>query len=191
MQYVLEFLSTLIWQAMLVAGLYFFRREVAGLLAKVASIKFGDAEVSFQEPADDAEAEPVSAPEVEVRTIGPGGFLTPEGVIQLIRDSDAVPGDDSPIAPPFLLFRTSKQRTWLVRTPNHLVCVLDDESTRARGRLVQWRLPLGQVTPIRAREKRRGTGRIDLGPRKGWLYSTTLHPDPEDLEREVEALAAA
>jgi hypothetical protein len=181
-----DFISTLIWQLIVLGVLFAFREQLKALLGRIATLKVGDTEMTFQEPADDAEKAGESV-EVKVRTIGPGGFLTAEGVGQLVSESDVLePTED--VCETFLLFRTGKQRTWLVATSKSLLCILDDENTRSRGRLIQWRLPLSATEPIHAREHKAGSGLIDIGPRKRWYYSTTLHPDPKELERDVESL---
>ncbi len=180
----LEFLSVLIWQGIVVGTVLIFRTELRALLGRLARLKIGDTEVNFQEPATDAQ--PLgAAPEVEIRAIGPGGFLTSEGVLQVVRDTESTADGDGPIGDPLLLFQTSQQKTWLVRTPQNLVCLLDDERTRAKGRLVQWLLPTSLASPVRARAHKATAGLLDIGPRRNWLYSTDLHPHPDRLERDI------
>lgn len=181
-----EFISTLIWQGIVVGVLWFFRNQIQALLARLATLKVGDTEMTFQEPTADAEMEEESV-EVKLRAIGPGGFLTADGVEQLVSES-ALTHHDETVRETFLLFRTERQRTWLVTTSRSLYCILDDENTRADGRLIQWRLPLSAAQPIRAREHKPGAGLLDVGPRKRWLYSTSLHPQPQELERSVASL---
>ncbi|MEM9303390.1 MAG: toll/interleukin-1 receptor domain-containing protein [Pseudomonadota bacterium] len=92
------------------------------------------------------------------------------------------------------LFRTRKQRTWLVRThDNALFCLLDSADTRAADRLLQWRIALYLGITVRVREKSRfaKSGLVDIGKRQNWLYSKQLHPDPFAFEAELRALVQA
>jgi len=179
-----DFLSTLIWQLIVVVALLSFRSEFKGLLVRVARLKVGDTEVTFQGHAEDApKAVPAPAPGAAPE-VGPGGFLTKNGVTSLINQSGLADQNEGDLDL-LLLFRTAKQRTWLVAGTVHLFCVLDDASTRASGRLIQWRLPHGEVSPIGTRPYKEGVGLLDLGPRKGWLYSYTLHPHADDLVAQV------
>lgn len=71
-----------------------------------------------------------------------------------------------------------------------LFCILDDERTRASGRLIQWHMGLDDATPVRARPYKSGSGLLDIGQRRNWLYSTELYPVPGELEDAVERLLA-
>lgn len=124
---------------------------------------------------------------MEVQAIGPGGFFTKEGVRQLVENSGMVaPGEA--VSDAIVIFRTPKQRTWLVATDRQLFCVLDDDDTRASGRLIQWRLSHDEARPVRAEVLNYRIGGLRVGPRSKWLYSRELFPDAEDLERAVEQL---
>lgn len=100
----LDFFSTLIWQLIVVFLLLAFRSQIAALLARVASFKVGDAEFTFQSPAEDAA--PATETKVEVQSIGPGGFFTKAGVKQLVAGSGMLQGDDA-VRDSLLIFRTS------------------------------------------------------------------------------------
>ena len=190
-----EFFSTLIWQLIVIGVLLFFRRQIGGLLARMAHFKVGDTEVTFQVPVDDAPvppAAPADAPAAAAHApkasrSDPDGFLTRSSVLATVQDSGLI-GEGESVVEPFLLFRTNKQRTWLVTSTRNLFCILDDENTRASGRTIQWREPLERLTSVGTRSYREAVGRLDIGPRSGWLYSTSLHPSPSALTADVEAL---
>jgi hypothetical protein len=98
---------------------------------------------------------------------------------------------DEQVQRAFLLYQTSAQQTWLVLTNRKVFCILDDERTRASGRLIQWRLPLEDAQPVRAHLSDRGSPVIDIGLRKDWLYSTKLHSSPHALEKDLTAAVLA
>jgi hypothetical protein len=132
-----------------------------------------------------------SAPVADViDMVAPGGFLTEKGLDHLLATSGMMHPDEE-IEEHLLLLRTKKQRTWLVSTDRSLFCLLDDEKTRARGRVIQWKQPLRAVedTFVRAKSRNENTGLVDVGNRRNWLYSHSLHADPEQLKRRIEKLA--
>jgi hypothetical protein len=73
-----------------------------------------------------------------------------------------------------------------------MICILDDAKTRKSGRLIQWRQPITDIKDVRARVGREsGAPVLDIGRAKGWLYSTALHPDPQELEEKIRSLIPA
>jgi len=141
-----------------------------------------------QLPAPILTAGPASASGPREESRPDGTFYTWLGIQEMIRKS--IPADES-IEKGLLIFRTKKQRTWLVATTSRLFCVLDGEKTRARDRLIQWREPRGEITTINARERSSSklTGLVDIGTHRNWLYSKRLHPDPDRLVELVRDLA--
>jgi hypothetical protein len=183
----LGFLSTFLWQMLVLFVLLMFRSELRALLRKLAKLKFGETEFIFQL------AEPGAVPlpkEALLRTavtlVGEGGFLSVEGIRQIALSSVEV-GDEI-VNGMLMIFETPRQRTWLVATTLNLVCILDDEKTRASGRLIQWKLDLKKTEPIFARPDKGLVGLLDIGERKNWLYSRDLFSSPEELERHVKSL---
>lgn len=75
-----------------------------------------------------------------------------------------------------------------IATNKRLFCILDDEKTRNSGRLIQWRSSLESAEPISARSHKSGVGLVDIGPRRNWLYSESLHPARDQLEQDVRAM---
>jgi hypothetical protein len=112
------------------------------------------------------------------------GFYTEEGLDQLLAASGKL-SDDEVIYKKLLLFRTRKQLTWLVATNQNLFLLLDDEKTRIGEHVIQWHQPLSEATPVRAYPALKGKHVIDIGTRKRWLYSHTLHPNPKELVEKV------
>ena len=54
---------------------------------------------------------------------------------------------------------------------------------------MQWRIPLGEARPVNIRPGTgKLTGRLDVGSRRGWLYSQREHPDADELKAAVEQL---
>lgn len=186
----LTFCSTLLWQIIVVAIAYKYREELSNLLDKrLAKIKIGNTEIDFRQE-ESAEAEsPGGEFEKQIQTDYKDGFFTKKGISQIIEKS-ALKNPKEKVIDLFLLFKTSKQRTWLVFTNERLWCILDSEKTQTNKRLIQWKLYYDEITRINAKESARKSGRmlVDIGPRTNWLYSPSLHPDQEDLENEIRSL---
>jgi hypothetical protein len=132
----------------------------------------------------------VSGASEVVHLVAPGGFLTEHGIRHVLETSGLLaPGEV--IREHLLLFRTKTQRTWLVGTTASIYCLLDDENTRAKGRVVQWQQPVQAAKEVYARPKSKAkiAGVVDIGRRRNWLYSLSLHPDPQQLEHRIQQLA--
>ena len=135
------------------------------------------------------EEEVVEAPTRNLILTGPlevNGYYTPAGVIDFIlRSSYLFPGEE--VLEVLPLFRTKRQRSWLISTNQALFCVLDDAKTRARQGLVQWREPLQDIHNVRPRPRahKKHSGLVDIGRRQNWLYSFSLHPNPDELRADI------
>lgn len=114
-------------------------------------------------------------------------FYTDEGLDQLLVASGKLSYDEV-IYKKLLLFRTRKQRTWVIATNQNLFLLLDDEKTRIGERVIRWHQSLPKAIPVRAYISKNGNHVIDIGTRKRWLYSKTLHPNPEELVENVETM---
>ena len=188
LQAILPCISTLVWQIIIAVALIYFRVEIMALIDRVASLKVGDWEVAFQPIAPEATS-PGGEAETELEMLGPGGFFTREGIAQLIQKSGLIePGER--VEDSLQIFQTKKQHTWLITTNGHMFCVLDDENTRDSGKLIQWRITLEQAEPITVIAHKPTVGLVSIGPRKNWLYSRSLHANPDELKREIEAMVA-
>jgi hypothetical protein len=183
---VLGFLSALVWPIVAFCAIYMFRDEFAQLLRGIKSFKYPGGEVSIQR-VDPEAIRPKRESATQERYIDPVGFYTKAGLARLVMESGLVT-DDERVVDQLLLFETPRQHTWVIATSRQLVCILDDENTRATGRLIQWRLPLDQATPIRARTSERGNAVVDIGTKRSWLYSRHLHSDEQLLEGDIMTL---
>jgi len=187
----LAFISTLIWQLLIVLLVWAFHGQLANLFERLSKLRIHGLEAELQAPV--ASAEPIKPTGEAARVLelrDPSGFFTRDGVRQLISDSGLVVTGEE-VHDPLLIFRTNAQHTWLVGTNRQMFCVLDDKGTRKSGRLIQWRLSLEGTQPVKARRYKRTVGLLDIGPRKEWLYSTALYPEPKDLETAVSGILSA
>ncbi len=185
----LTFVSTLIWQLLIVYFLWSYRGVLEEVFRRLSKLKVAGFEGEFQQQSSSATTLPPTT-SVEIKNIDVDGFFTIDGLKQLIRGSGLLQPDEE-VRETLLLFRTKKQRTWLVSTSRSLFCVLDDAITRKGGTLVQWRQPIAGIRDIRARLGRKSEQPVvDIGTAKGWLYSVSLHPDPIELETEIRSLLA-
>jgi len=182
----LGFISSLIWQTIIVVVLVYLRREIADLFRNIATLKIKDFEFAFQAVSPDAES-PKGDAAAELLAIGPGGFLTKEGVRKVVGSSELTESGEK-VNQDLLIFSTRKQRTWLVSTDKKLFCLLDDDSTRTSGRIIQWVLKKEDAKPIEASKYKWTVGLLSVGLRKNWLYSTRLFSKPEDLQKKVAEL---
>jgi len=92
------------------------------------------------------------------------------------------------------VFETSDQTTYLKVTNNGLGCYLDDSRPGKRSGH-QWTLTKSQAKEILSNRDYRvysgyklHSGLFSIGPRKNWLYSKKLYPEPTLLELEIERL---
>lgn len=98
------------------------------------------------------------------------------------------PGDKA-----LTIFKTSNQETKLVASTSGLVCELEDKRPNRGG--TQWVLSPNEVEEILERSlysvhpgPKARVGTVNIGPRRGWLYSKRLHPDPDYLLNELRSL---
>ena len=92
-----------------------------------------------------------------------------------------------------LVFRTSKQKTWLAVTQQGLSCRIDDTRPGKGG--AQWVLPRTEAKAILesgAYHINPGykvrTGTFTVGSRQNWLYTKALFPEPDYLEAVLKKL---
>lgn len=184
----LSFLSTLIWQLMVIGLLIYFRGHLKDLFHRITRLKVGETEAIFQKHADDAKA-PGGAASEELARFDQDGFFTSKAIAALVEESSLVEYGEIVVGVPLLIFSTRRQHTWLVATRRQLFCLLDDERTRGSQRLIQWNIPLPDEKDLATRPRKSGPGHvIDIGPRRGWLYSDWLFPVPQVLIEKVSQL---
>jgi len=92
-----------------------------------------------------------------------------------------------------LVFKTSKQETWLSVSNQGLSCRIDDTRKGKGGQ--QWTLTKTQVTEILNTNTyhvnpgyKVKTGTFTIGPRRNWLYSKVLFPEPDYLHGVLKQL---
>lgn len=93
-----------------------------------------------------------------------------------------------------IVFKTSTQSTKLKATKNGLECYLQDIRPQKESGL-QWTLTTEQAEKILTSRNYRVypgyklySGVFSIGPRKNWLYSKMLFPEPSLLELELEKI---
>jgi hypothetical protein len=182
----LHFLSTLLWQAVIVWVLYFYRKEVRDFLLRVTGVKILGTELTapIQQPSTSATKVEETLRSSSERDAE--GFYTKTGIMQLVQDTS--PRGEA-VVDALLIFKTPKQHTWLVATQEKLYCVLDDADRRKTGELVQWALPLGDAEPISVKSSDEPTyGFLDIDDQTYWYYSRDLFPLPAALTSAISEL---
>ena len=92
-----------------------------------------------------------------------------------------------------LVFKTSKQKTKLKATSQGLECHLEDKREGKGGH--QWTLSKHAVQNILSSGGysvnpgvKATVGTFNIGPKRNWLYSKALFPDPDYLRNEIKQL---
>jgi hypothetical protein len=183
---VLTFISSLAWPAVVIFAVWHFRIQIAQVLLNIIYIKTPFCDFEFQQQ-DSHAIKLVKAIATQEKYIDSRGFYTRDGLSQLITKSGFVQEEEK-IFDMLLLFDTPKQHTWIVSTNRQLFCILDDENTRSSRSMIQWKMPLNEAEPIRARASAKGNPVVDIGQRKSWLYSRLLYPSEEILEKSINRL---
>ena len=101
-----------------------------------------------------------------------------KGIIRTSKNYSSEENTDS--AEALLIFKTSKQRTWLIATDKRLYCVLDDY--RKPQPSVMWSKKRDNIFSqgnmslnIQTRDYKQNTGLVDIGTdHKDWLFSKSL-----------------
>jgi hypothetical protein len=129
--------------------------------------------------------------------LGTGQFKTTNEVIKLISTSPKYGSAQQGFsdANALLIFQASKQQTWLVATRSRLYCVLDDVERNFTR--IQWRISKEQLIAdktftlsIITHDNTERIGTVDIGERKGWLYSKKLfasEPITESIKRLIRS----
>ncbi len=106
--------------------------------------------------------------------------------VQEVEPSAAQDVEDDAELTKVIVFRTSKQKTYLEITERGLECHLDDSRPNKGGH--QWTLSKTQIQEILKNSDysvspgaKARTGLFSIGQRKNWLYSKALFPEPEYL----------
>jgi hypothetical protein len=160
-----------------------FRKEVRIFISGIKNIKYPGGEISTQLEDPDA-PEPTIESSKQAEIYDPRGFRTEEGLRLLVMNSHLVERGEE-VKDVLLLFHTERQKTWLISTNNQMFCVLDDEKTRAKSRLIQWRIAISEIDDVKAYLSKKENNVVDIGPKHRWLYSGHLHADPIVLEDRI------
>jgi hypothetical protein len=189
LEVILAFAGSFLWPATVLIALAMFRKQLRSLLDRISLAKFWGQELVFQTPAPDSGQPTTPLRAEDIVHTEQSTFLTEGGVRDVIRDSGLLESGDE-IYRAMVIFVTRKQRTWIAFSKRKLFCLLDDEETRSSGRLIQWSLPRENAKPVKAREYKQTVGRLDIGNKTNWLYSTRLFPSPAIIEREIRKAIA-
>ena len=92
-----------------------------------------------------------------------------------------------------LVFKTSKQQTWLSVTERGLHCRIDDtRENRGGSQWVLTKLQAAEILKSNTYHVNSGykvkTGTFTLGPKRNWLYSKILFPEPDYLHGVLKQL---
>jgi len=92
-----------------------------------------------------------------------------------------------------LVFKTSKQKTRLKATSQGVECYLEDVRRRKEDR--QWTLSREEAAKILSTGSfsvnpgyKATVGVFSIGPRRNWLYSKNLFPEPDYLHGAIKQL---
>lgn len=182
----LQFLSSLLWPALLLWLLWRFRSQIEQLLLRLTSIKFGGTEFALQPPSDSAE-KPSPAAKKALAALPPNSFVPVSDIRTMVEQSDLL-GTGETVTGHLLLFQTPAQHTWLIATTNRVFVVLDDAGTRSRGDLIQNVLPRNEVLPVETDIEDGASVVCFPGGDIWWYYSRDLFPTPKSLKDSLENL---
>lgn len=110
-------------------------------------------------------------------------FIGVEGVKEVVKnDTGEIVLETMP------LYQVSTQQVWLAFSNRSVMLVIDSAKTAARQRFIQWRQQNqpGLAIAVRDHSRMRYAGVVDIGLRQNWLYSKRLHPDPNQLQAEIQ-----
>ena len=92
-----------------------------------------------------------------------------------------------------MVFKTSKQETWLEVWPQGLHCFINDDRDNKGG--PQWTIPKTEIANILAHNMfsvnpgaKVKTGTFSVGRKKNWLYTKAYFPEPEYLHGVLQQL---
>ena len=121
-------------------------------------------------------------------------FNTPS---RTLSTKSSIPSIDFEVSTELLVFQTKNQSTKLISTVNGLECHLFDLRQGKESGL-QWQLSTDEIKEVLEKKDyfvnpgfRIKSGDFSIGPRKKWLYSKTLFPNPEKLRRRLETILQA
>ena len=129
----------------------------------------------------------LNASEVDSQTSqDKAGFFTSNGIKKLVQNSQYLTFDED-IYEAMQVYRTRRQRTWLVFTNKQVFFLLDDDKTRAKQKIIQYQQKLVDSIPVKTREKSDTTGSFQLGKSVFWLYSINILGAPTLARSHLES----
>ena len=183
----LSFVSTLIWQAIILGMIVSYRKQIGVLLGRISKMKaFGFEFENGQLESKDA-ITPTKEVMEELEQADAAGFLPVQQIKRLVENSGVTEPDEHAIRTLKLLSNTNQQG-WLVGTNRALFYLLDSTKTRSTGKVIQWRLRFKEASPIVVNEPSGYVGTVSIGKRKNWLYSARLHADAGQLKQDILGL---
>lgn len=128
--------------------------------------------------------------------LGYRDFLTDQEIKKYIMNSKNHSSDENDDEiQSMLIFKTSKQKTWILTSSIRLYCLLDD--IRKDKPLITWSIPKKEIVEdgelildIRVRNKRdkKHTGLIDFGEKhRWWLYTKKLLGDDNEAGEKIKS----
>ena len=182
----LQFLSSLLWPAILFWLLWRFRKQIEQLLLRLASVKVAGSEFVFQAPSDKAE-KPSATAKQAILELPPDSFIPVSGIRTIVERSGLLDVGDT-VTGHLLLFQTPAQHTWLVATTKSMFVLLDDAGTRRSAELIQTFLPRNEVLPIKT-DMEDGAGVVRFrGEDTWWYYGRDLFPSAKSLNDSIKTL---
>ena len=184
---VIHLLEKLVWPTVLLIILSRFRLQIRSLLTKLATMKVGGTEFTFQHSVNS----PPNNQEIKsvLLNIGPDGFLTTDTLKALVENSSLITSDQH-VKSLLQIFQTPEQRTWLVATNDFVFILLDDESTRKGETIIQNFFESEKTLPVKFKEVN-GSGIVNFGADKNWwYYSLHLFPTTSSLQEAIHKLIA-
>ena len=130
---------------------------------------------------------------VVMAVLGYKAYLQPPEQSSENEPEEAVNDEAEEKLKSILVFKTSKQKTWLSTSGQGLSCHIDD-SRKGKGG-PQWTLTKTQIAEILNSNSyhvnpgyKVKTGVFTIGPRRNWLYSKVLFPEPDYLHGVLKQL---
>ncbi|MDG1891694.1 MAG: hypothetical protein P8L18_10320 [Verrucomicrobiota bacterium] len=123
---------------------------------------------------------------VVMATLAYKTYLQPPEQISEDEPMDASDQNTKGILNKVMVFKTSKQETWLEVLPTGLHCYINDTRENKGG--PQWTIPKAEIGNILAFNQyavnpsaKVKTGTFDIGQKKNWFYTKAYFPEPEYL----------
>jgi len=182
----IQLLGDLAWPAIALYAIYTFRTPLTDLLKRLASLKLGDNEFLFQQPAK-AAAKSLSRNASPIVELGADGFLTVNSIHSFVADSGLL-DENEEVKKELLIFQTPKQKTWLVSTSSYVFILLDSEQTRGKLNVIQTFFDKHKTLPLDFTTQDAAGSVKFAAETTWWYYSLHLFPSTSSLNDGVRKL---